>query len=110
MDYTFVEQLKILNLCWTDESVSAAIVVPTKGPEKYPTAWVVKRLQKWGLKNVRLRTDPESSIMALAKAVSATGPDVVLLEAAPVQSHHSIGPVERAHRLLQEQLRANRFE
>ncbi len=48
--------------------------------------------------------------MALAKAVSTAGPDIMLLEAAPVQSHQSMGHVERAHRLLQEQLRANRFE
>ena len=48
--------------------------------------------------------------MALAKAVAASYPEKVLLEVAPVQSHQSMGHVERAHRLLQEQLRVNRFE
>jgi hypothetical protein len=110
MDYTFVEQLKILNLTWTNESVSAAIVVPSKGPEKYPVAWILKRMQKWGLQAVRLRTDAEASIMALAKAVATSNEQKVLIEVAPVQSHQSMGHVERAHRLLQEQLRVNRFE
>ena len=110
MDYTFVEQLKILNLTWTNESISAAIVVASKGPERYPVAWVMKRVQKWGLKSIRIRTDAENSIMALAKAVAASYPEKVLLEVAPVQSHQSMGQVERAHRLLQEQLRVNRFE
>ena len=34
MDYTFVAQLKIMNLTWTNESISAAIVVASKGPER----------------------------------------------------------------------------
>ncbi len=81
-----------------------------KGPDRYAVAWVLKRLQKLGLREIRLRTDPEASIVALAKAVVSTSPFAVKLETTPVQSHQSIGHVQRAHRILQEQIRASKLE
>ena len=69
LDYTFIEQLKILDMCWADQSIAAGAVEPVEGPDRYAVAWVLKRLQKWGLREIRLRTDPEASIVALAKAV-----------------------------------------
>ncbi len=110
MGYTFIEQLKILDVCWADQSIAANVVVPVKGPDHYAVAWVLKRLQKWGLREIRVRTDPETSIAALAKAVVTASPFDVKLDTTPVQSHQSIGHVERAHRIVQEQIRAKNLE
>ncbi len=77
INYAFVEQIKILNMCWTNQSVFEAIIVPVKGPDEYPIAWVVKRLQKWSLKEIRICTDPESAVVALAKAVITINPHSV---------------------------------
>ncbi len=57
-----------------------------------------------------MRTDSEASIAALSKAVVTASPFAVKLETTPVQSHQSIGHVERAHRILQEQIRANKLQ
>ena len=110
MDHIFIEQMRILDVCWADQNITTSVAVPMKSPDPYAVAWVLKRLQKWVLRETRVRTDPEASIAALAKAVVTASPFAMRLETTPVQSHQSIGHVERAHRILQEQPRANRLE
>jgi hypothetical protein len=38
--------LKILDVCWKDQSIVSSVVVPVKGADRYAVAWVVKRFQK----------------------------------------------------------------
>ena len=110
MDYTFIEQVTVLVIIWTDQATSAATVVLKKGGDAFAIRWVMRRLQQWGLHEVRLRTDAENSIIALAKSVQQEHKHTILLEQAAVQSHQSMGHVERAHRIIQEQVRVNRLE
>jgi hypothetical protein len=88
MDYTFVEQLKILDVCWADQNIATSVAVPMKSPDPYAVAWVLKRLQKWGLREIRVRTDPEASIVALAKAVVTASPFAVRDHAGAEPSEH----------------------
>ncbi len=63
-----------------------------------------------GIENWRLRTDPEESMVAVAKQMQHKWMSKMILEKAPVASHQSIGGVERYHRMLQDEVRTIKLE
>ncbi len=73
-------------------------------------SWIVKRLSAMGITQCRLRTDPEETIVAVAKQVQQNLRAKVILEKTPVASHESIGGVERFHRMSQDQVRTLKIE
>ena len=67
-------------------------------------------MEQFALTNVKLRTDPEHSIMALAQQVRKLREHKTLGETTPEADHEAIGGVERFHRTMQDQLRALKMQ
>ena len=63
-----------------------------------------------GIESCRLRTDPEESMVALAKQVHNKWMSKMILEKTPVASHQSAGGVEHYHRMLQDEVRTIKLE
>ena len=63
-----------------------------------------------GVTTCRIRTDPEETIVAVAKQVQQRWPSKMILEKTPIASHQSIGGVERFHRMIQDQVRTIKIE
>ncbi len=80
LDYTYMEDLKILTLYACAHHGGAATAVERKGPYPWIVAWIVKRLNSMGILDLRLRTDPEESITALARHVKAAWKHRMFLE------------------------------
>ena len=72
--------------------------------------WITKRLSAIKIESCRLRTDPEESMVALAKQVHNKWMSKMILEKTLVASHQSIGGVERFHRMIQDQVRTIKIE
>ncbi len=62
MDYTFMEDLKILSFFACSHHEGAATAVERKGPYPWIVAWIAKRLAAMGVMDCRMRTDPEETI------------------------------------------------
>jgi hypothetical protein len=113
MDFVFlagageVAKLPVLVMIATSFGSVFACVVRQKGPpDLVGVSAAVSWLQGIGLNSrIRLRSDSETSIMAYAQCIASRrqGYDplaVTNLETAPVQSHGSIGAVDRYARTL----------
>ena len=70
LDYTVMAQACVLSLYVTSFRGGAATVVTAKGPIPFAVRWVCRRCESWGLNDLRLRTDKEHSVVALAVLVA----------------------------------------
>ena len=75
-----------------------ACVVPTKGINDYAVRRLVKMIEELGHKRVILKSDGESSIVALKKRVKHILPLNIVLEESPVGDH---GDIEMANQKVQ---------
>ncbi len=110
MDYTYMEDIKILSLYATGHHGGEATAVERKGPYPWIAMWITKRLSAMVIETCRLRTDPEESTVAVAKQVQHKWMSKMILEKTPVASHQSIGGVERYRRMLQDEVRTIKLE
>ncbi len=106
LDYTFVDGDPILDLYADKTRCGAGTVVEKKGATIFAVQWILKKLEQFGLLGIKLRTDPEHSIVAIAHEVKRLRTHRTLVETTPEADHQAIGSVERFHRILQDQLRA----
>ena len=83
----------------------AGTVVEKKGVTKFAVQWTLKKFEQFGLVDVRIRTDPEHSIVAFAQEIRQLCAQRTLVEATPEADHQAIGGVERFHRTMQDHLR-----
>ena len=90
MDYTFMEDLKILSTYALAHRGEAATAVERKGPYPWIVMWITMRLSAKGIEACRLRTDPEESVVAVAKQAQSKWMSKMILEKTPVASHQSI--------------------
>ena len=88
----------------------ASTVVEKKGAVKFAVQWILKKLEQLALTELKIRTDSEHSITALAQQVRRQREQKTLVEQAPEADHQAIGGVERFHRVMQDQLRALRMQ
>ena len=65
-------------------------------------------MEQFALTDVKLRTDPEHSIVALAQQARKLREYKTLIETTPEADHQAIGGFERFHRTMQDQTRALR--
>ncbi len=64
-----------------------------KGAGRFPVQWVIKKLEQFGIGEVKIRTDAEHAIVALAREVTKQRQQRTLLETAPEADHQAIGGV-----------------
>jgi hypothetical protein len=105
MDYMCFDEIKVLSLYVMTRHFGFATVVDQKGPRNFVMEWLLKRLTSAGLQELRVRTDNEGSILAVAKTLQSRWKHEFSTEVTPLHSHQSLGGGERYHRLLQEQVR-----
>ena len=80
LDYTYMEDLKVLSLYALDHHGGAATAIERKGPYPWIIAWICRRLSAMGVEACRLRTDPEEAIVAVAKHVQKQWKTRMILE------------------------------
>ena len=83
-------------------------VVPSKGNDKFAIKRLVKDIELLGYNKVILKSDNESSILALKKAVKESTKVEVVLEESPVGDHQANGEVENAIKRFAGQFRTLR--
>ena len=110
LDYTFVDGVPILDLYADSVRCGAGTVIERKGATRFAVQWILKKLEQFGVKGMKIRTDSEHAIVALAREVKRLHPRDVVLEVAPEADHQAVGGVERFHRILQDQVRALKFQ
>ena len=110
MDYTFTDGVTILDMYVNTIRCGAGTVVEKKGVTKFAVQWTLKKLEQFGLVDVKIRTDPEHSIVAVAQEIRKLRTQKTLVEATPEADHQAIGGVERFHRTMQDQLRALKLQ
>ena len=69
LDYTFADGVTILDLDADVLHCGAGTVVERKGATRFAVQWILKKLEQFGLKDMRLRTDSEHAIVAVAREV-----------------------------------------
>ncbi len=80
----------------------AGAIVCAKGPGKFAAQWALKKLGQVGLRDIKIRTESEHSIVELAQEVKKLRVRKSLLEVAPEADHEAIGGVECLHRVIQD--------
>ena len=83
-------------------------VVPAKGNDKFAIKRLVKDIELLGYNKVILKSDNESSILALKKSVKETTKVEIILEESPVGDHQGNGEVENAIKRFAGQFRTLR--
>ena len=110
LDYTFVDGVTILDMYVDTVRSGAGTVVEKKGATRFAVQWTIKKMEQFGLKDVKMRTDAEHAITALAKEIKRQRQGVTNLQVAPEADHQAIGGVERFHRIMQDQMRALKMQ
>ena len=77
-----------------------------KGLNTYVIKAAAAQLESWGIGHVVLRTDKEPAVLAVAAEIRDKRSAPTIVEAAPKESHQSVGGVERANQELGKQIRA----
>jgi hypothetical protein len=109
LDHSFLDSLVFLSMYCVDRKMGVATLCPTKGVHSFVTDWCVKRLDDMQMGDIRLRTDQDSSVRALAQKIKeGRRYNQTLCEESALASHQSLGGAERFHRLIQEQCRVMR--
>jgi hypothetical protein len=73
MDYTFMEDLKVLSMYGLAHRGGAATAIEKKGVDPWVVTWIVKKLTMMGVKDCRMRTDPEGRWWLLRSRFSTVG-------------------------------------
>ena len=79
-------------------------VVPAKGTDKFAIKRLKKDIELLGYKKIILKSDNESSILALKQAVKDSTNIEVILEESPVGDHQANGEIENAIKRFAGQL------
>ena len=110
MDYTLIDGVTILDMYVNTIRCGAGTVVEKKEITKFAVQWTLKKFEQFGLVDVKIRTDPEHSIVAVVQEIRKLRTQKTLVEATPEADHQAIGGVERFHRTMQDQLRALKLQ
>ena len=80
------------------------------GNSGFVAKWMAEWLESTGYARMKVQSDAEQSIEHLLKAVKSICAADLIVQRAPVKSHHSQGHVERAVRLVENQYRSLLFD
>ncbi len=69
LDYTFIDGVTVLDMYVSTVRCGAGTVVEKKGVTKFAVQWTLKKFKQFGLVDVKIRTDPEHSIVAVAQEI-----------------------------------------
>ena len=75
--------------------------MPTTGLHAFVVAWVVRRLEEMDAQDVRLRTDPDPSVHAIAEKVREQRKQRTVVETTAIASHQASGGAEIFHTTVQ---------
>jgi hypothetical protein len=103
-------KLVILTIYNVERKIGFATLVPAKGMHAFVVAWVVRRLEEMEACDIRLRTDPDPSVHAIAEKVKDARKQRTVVETTAIASHQALGGAERFHRTIQEQTRVLKSE
>jgi hypothetical protein len=107
LDHTNIEDMIALSLYSLDRKCGAVTLCPSKHIGPHVARWALVHLSRRGFGDIRLRTDPDVSMKSLASKIKeGMKGSRVMLEETAVQSHASLGGVERYRREVQEEMRA----
>ena len=89
-----------------------ALPVDKKGPVPYVVSWIADRLESVGYTGMKLtmKSDQDTSVDALQRAVALRRQAVTTLIASPVLESQSYGAIERAIRTWEGQFRKVRHQ
>ena len=110
MDHAYLEQCVFLSLYCMRYKAGGATMAPTKGVHDFIVRWCIRRMEDFEAKDVRLRTDSDASVCAIAARIKAARKDRTRCESTPIRSSQSLGGVERFHRTIEEQCRVLKLE
>ena len=91
LDYTFIDGVTILDMYVNTMRCGAGTVVERKCVTKFAAHWTLKNFEQFGLVDVKIRTDPEHSIVAVAQEIRKLRTQKTLVEATPEADHQAIG-------------------
>ncbi len=92
-----------ITLVCVTTGATAGCGLPAKSKGIFVVEFLAAAIAEWGYLDLVLRTDNESSIVAIARAVKEhRKPHQTLLETIPKHSHASLGHAEECNRALEE--------